>query len=488
MSSLISLGLLNFLLLLFILLLLFVGNAIHDILLHLLALLLPHLHLLLVLLQLGLELLKQGWHIGSGDGCIELELVEEDEGLCVVLDGLGGGAGLTRLLLGSSLALLALGGRKEVLFLAVLLPEEHLLAVLVVVGNVLLLLLLLTALGRDKRPAEKHALLDQGHLGHERLLVQLLQLALLAAKVVLLLAISTLLVHLLLALLALLVKVCVEFALCLAELIADGVALLDQRSNLLADLLALAHDFRQVTKLLLAALHELRHLLLHLLLGVPVLGHFLVDRIALLLTGHAGVECGEVVLHLLNLGNLRAVFLEQLDFLDVVLLLLQGDGCCAHPVLDGRNAVINLLLTSEPEGLLHVFQIIAHGLAFLALLPGGCVDLVFLGLQLIHLAAELIQLSTQLRLLGEELILSTRALVDLGRKALLLLLQLLNALLDLGNLGIELLTIRSCHLALLLLLVLLLLLGLGLGLGLGLSLRLRLRLGRWGSGRCHLSD
>merc|ERR1719277_1645464 len=85
--------------------LLLLDRAREDLRLHLVLVLLPLLHLYLVLLELRLELLERRRNVVEGDGSVQLQLVEQLEGLGVVLDGLAGTRLLAALLLARLLGL-----------------------------------------------------------------------------------------------------------------------------------------------------------------------------------------------------------------------------------------------------------------------------------------------------------------------------------------------------------------------------------------------
>mmetsp|Transcript_18591 Transcript_18591/g.42147 ORF Transcript_18591/g.42147 Transcript_18591/m.42147 type:complete len:482 (-) Transcript_18591:136-1581(-) len=417
-------------------------QALKDALLLLLPRLLPLLHLDLVLLELRLQLLENRRDVVRGDGRVQLQLVEQPEGLGVVLDGLLAAALATGLL--STLGLL-LGRGGEPELVPLLLLHEHL-GALGRVDHLFLLLLLLAGILGLQALAEQDGLLDERDLGHVRLLIKPLGLLHRRPSLGLGLILLPLLGLPLVADAPELRLVSVVSLLRGLELIPDLVPLLDLLTDLLAKLLLLGNDVGKVAQLLLAAVHELRQLGLDRPLLLAQLEHLLVDAVDVPLEPGALVEGLQALLHAVHLGDLGPVALEVLNLLQVLLLFLEADAVSPELELDGRNAVVDLALCVVADRLLHLVQLLAHVLALLNLAAHRLVDLVLLLLQGIHLRAQLVQLSAELALLGKELRLAAVALVDPPRELPLLLVQGIDRLGDLVKLLLELIVVRLQHL------------------------------------------
>mmetsp|Transcript_18458 Transcript_18458/g.47452 ORF Transcript_18458/g.47452 Transcript_18458/m.47452 type:complete len:218 (-) Transcript_18458:27-680(-) len=183
------------------------------------------------------------------------------------------------------------------------------------------------------------------------------------------------------------------------------------------------------------------------------------------LHGRAGVEALELRLLLVHLRHLRAVALQLLDLLQVLLLILERNRVVVHLELDFLDFLVNVGLRGEADGLFHLGEVPLQGLALGPLLANLAVDRLLLRHQHIDILGEFLALGHQLLALRVEDLRSAAALADLLGQLLLLRLQRIDVLLDLLHCGIQPRAVRTLHVRRS---VLLLLISLRLGLGLGL--------------------
>merc|ERR1719330_2219936 len=436
-----------------------------DLLLELIALLLPSFHLVLVELELGLQSLELLWNVCSRDRSAELQLVEQLESLSVVLDGLRATL-LSTFVLRLPLFLQGSWGVVE-LFLSVLLAEQNLRALRVGMDGLLFLLLLRRPLVLDQVLAEEDRLLDERDLCDVWLLIHSLSFSHALRHLPLRLLGLPFLVDLVLPRPALLILPLIEVALFLAELIPQSVSLLHLRFDLLPDLITLLDVRRQVAQLLLAALVQSRQGCRHLALAIPIESHFLIDCADVLPQIRTCVARIQIIFHLPHLPHLGPVSFQFLNLLQIILLFLQSHCLRPKPQLNVSNTLIDGSLTGVTNRLLHLGQLISHVCSFLFLVVDALVQSRLPLHQLIYLLGELVKLSAVLVPLRKILIFATGTLADLGCQLGLLCLETVNGFLDLLHGRIELLSVRWVHFGPLILFHSLHLLRLGLGAGLG---------------------
>merc|ERR1719453_100367 len=230
-----------------------VDNAIPDLLLHLLLVLGPLLHFLLIACFLLFELGKQGGDIRNGHRRIQLQRVEELEGFRIVPDRL---LGLVCLSLWPFFALLGLCGCKEELLITIFLLQEDCLVILVVVCGLFLFFLGLVCRLWHEVLAKLDCLLQEGELLHVWLLIQLCHLRFKLADLLLLCPLLLFCSIPLLLQPPLLGKVFTEFFLLLPEVIASLVALSNQRFDLFTLFIALFKEITWISLLCLSLLIE----------------------------------------------------------------------------------------------------------------------------------------------------------------------------------------------------------------------------------------